>query len=121
MMAASSLADHSMSDLKLLESGNFADVTVTCGARTWKLHKLILCSRSRFFDKALSAPYKVGAARTLPMSQLIDPADPLVLCQEAVDRVVNIQQQDPEAIDVVLKLIYGGCMYAAPRYDSNQF
>lgn len=80
MMAASSPADHSVSDLKLLESGNFADVTVTCGTKTWKLHKLILCSRSRFFGKALTGHYQVGAARTFPTSQLIYPADPLIIC-----------------------------------------
>lgn len=45
----SSLED---ADLRLLESGNFADATIVCGDRTWKVHKLILSSRSKWFSTA---------------------------------------------------------------------
>lgn len=55
-------ADLRASDLKLLESGNFSDVTVTCGNKTWKLHKNILCSRSMWFEKALTGGFQVSAA-----------------------------------------------------------
>lgn len=55
---------HRASDLKLLESGNFADVTVTCGDKSWKVHKIILCSRSKWFEKALTGGFKVGPSCT---------------------------------------------------------
>ncbi|KAI5924420.1 hypothetical protein F4810DRAFT_665422 [Camillea tinctor] len=40
------------SNMRLFKSGAFADVTVTCKDKTWKLHKAIICSRCPFFQKA---------------------------------------------------------------------
>ncbi|RYO74764.1 hypothetical protein DL766_008030 [Monosporascus sp. MC13-8B] len=37
----------------ILESGLLADVTLKCSSREWKLHKLILATRSRWFKAAL--------------------------------------------------------------------
>ena len=38
----------------LLETGHFSDVTVSCGPRTYKLHKAVLARESIFFrDKFL--------------------------------------------------------------------
>ncbi|KAL2268029.1 hypothetical protein VTJ83DRAFT_2875 [Remersonia thermophila] len=45
-------------DSKLLRRGAFSDVTVKCGAKTWKLHRNILCTRSVWFEKALTGPFK---------------------------------------------------------------
>lgn len=44
---------------ELLESGVLTDVKVSCGDRTWDLHKLILCSRSSFFKNALTGEFEV--------------------------------------------------------------
>lgn len=46
---------------RLLRSGNFADVEIVCGERTWKCHRAILTSRSVWFHKALSGPFQVRA------------------------------------------------------------
>lgn len=40
------------SDIRLFETGNFADATIVCGDRTWKVHKLILSSRCKWFKAA---------------------------------------------------------------------
>lgn len=40
------------SDVRLFETGNFADATIVCGDRTWKVHKLILSSRCKWFKAA---------------------------------------------------------------------
>ncbi|KAK7946354.1 uncharacterized protein PG986_010675 [Apiospora aurea] len=40
-----------------LKSGHMSDVKVTCGSRTWNLHKIILC-RSPFFEKAFTGDFK---------------------------------------------------------------
>lgn len=43
---------------RLLESGMLADAEVKCAERTWKVHKIILCTRSDWFKKALMGPFK---------------------------------------------------------------
>lgn len=45
-------------DLDLLESGLFADATITCGDRTWKVHKSIIC-RCEWFKKAFAGNFEV--------------------------------------------------------------
>ncbi|KAK1593481.1 BTB/POZ protein [Colletotrichum navitas] len=40
-------------DHDLIDSGFLADCEVVCDGRTWKLHKLILCSRSNYFRDRL--------------------------------------------------------------------
>lgn len=39
-------------DVQLFESGNLADATIVCGDRTWKVHKVILGSRCKWFKSA---------------------------------------------------------------------
>lgn len=46
-------------DLELLESGLFADATITCGDRTWKVHKSIIC-RCEWFKKAFGGNFEVN-------------------------------------------------------------
>lgn len=45
----------------LLESGLFSDAEVRCGSRTWKVHKAILCTRSKWFKKALMGHFEESA------------------------------------------------------------
>ncbi|KAK1832921.1 BTB/POZ protein [Podospora conica] len=73
------------SDTKLLESGLFSDVAVKCGDKTWRLHKNILCSRSIWFEKALTGKF-----------------------EESKTGVVEIHTFDPEAVDWVIRYIYTG-------------
>lgn len=39
-------------DVRLFETGNFADATIVCGDRTWKVHKTLLSSRCKWFERA---------------------------------------------------------------------
>lgn len=45
---------------KFYENGRFADATVVCKGREWKVHKLVLASKSEYFLKAFDGPFKVG-------------------------------------------------------------
>lgn len=76
--------DHFMTT-RLLESGLFSDVAVKCKDRTWRLHKNILCSRSIWFEKALTGKF-----------------------EESKTGVVEIRTFDPEAVDWVIHYIYTG-------------
>lgn len=49
-------------DLELLESGVLADATITCGDKTWKVHKNII-RRCDWFNKAFSGNFKVNSPR----------------------------------------------------------
>lgn len=49
------------SDLKLLATGNFADAEIICGDKTFKIHKSVVCTRSVWFEKALTGGFEVSA------------------------------------------------------------
>lgn len=70
---------------RLLRSGLFSDVKVKCGDTTWQLHKNILCTRSQWFEKALTGSF-----------------------EEAKTGVVEVENFAPKQIDWVLQYIYTG-------------
>lgn len=53
-------ADLRASDLKLLDTGNLADAKITCGTRTFKIHKSVVCTRSVWFEKALAGAFEAS-------------------------------------------------------------
>ncbi|KAK0724207.1 BTB/POZ protein [Lasiosphaeris hirsuta] len=84
-------------DEKLLDTGWFSDVTVKCGDRIWRLHKNILCTRSVWFEKALTGRF-----------------------EESKTGHVDIQNFDPEAIGWLIRYIYTGiCDIPALRPGSK--
>ena len=42
--------------VSLRSSGEYSDLTITCGPDTYKVHKAIVCSQSSFFSKAEKFP-----------------------------------------------------------------
>lgn len=48
------------SNAKLLESGKYSDLTITCGTRAWQLHRSVICGGSKFFAAACDGPFMVG-------------------------------------------------------------
>lgn len=47
-------------DVRLFETGNLADATIVCGDRTWKVHKVIVSSRCRWFETAFYGKFAVS-------------------------------------------------------------
>ncbi len=46
----------------LLDSGKYSDFTIKCGADEYKVHKAIVCPRSRFFDAVFTHDMQVSVA-----------------------------------------------------------
>lgn len=44
---------------RLLESGDYSDVTISCYGVTFRIHRSILCSQSEYFRKAFDGDFKV--------------------------------------------------------------
>ncbi|KAI1497612.1 BTB/POZ protein [Biscogniauxia marginata] len=74
-----------LSGKSLLESGMFADVTVTCKDKTWKLHKAIICPRSPYFLKAFDGNFNEAKTGTL-----------------------ILHDQNPKDVDVIITFLYTG-------------
>lgn len=55
---------------KALIEGRYPDVTITCGNREFKVHRLVVCTQSPWFDLAFTTPPKVGTyvSESLPRS-----------------------------------------------------
>lgn len=49
-------------DSRLFETGSFADATIVCGERTWKVHKALLSSRCKWFERAFFGNLAVSSA-----------------------------------------------------------
>ncbi|KAF9872000.1 hypothetical protein CkaCkLH20_10632 [Colletotrichum karsti] len=69
----------------LLLSDKFSDMTITCGGRTFKAHRAIVCPQSSFFDKAFSSGFK-----------------------EASSSTINLPEDDPDVLQRLLQFLYTG-------------
>lgn len=53
------LARSMLTSTRAYDSGDYSDLTIQCGSRTWKVHRLIIYSASTFFLKAGEGEFKV--------------------------------------------------------------
>ncbi|KAK0710531.1 hypothetical protein B0T21DRAFT_254643, partial [Apiosordaria backusii] len=74
-------------------------MTIICGDRTWNVHRAIVCTSCRFFEKALDGNWKA-----------------------AHDNTINLSVHAPWMIDRLLEFIYTGqysgyCYTSKPQWD----
>jgi hypothetical protein len=96
--------DRSHEICSLLESSNFSDCVVGCGARTWKLHKAIICPRCPYFNKAFNGRFAVKTYSALAPTFF----NTNRRIQEAKTGNLSIRCQDPDTLGHVIRFIYTG-------------
>lgn len=65
------------------DRAKFPDLIITCNDRVWYCHKVVLCARSDWFQKACSGKFKEGGADT-----------------------IAIQEESSDALEVMLRFCY---------------
>ncbi|CAI6302774.1 unnamed protein product [Periconia digitata] len=68
-----------------LASGEYSDLTITCGKDTYKVHKLIVCQQSKFFKGAMTFPGK-----------------------EAQNNSIDLSDDEPDIIRILMNYLYSG-------------
>ena len=48
-----------LANLESLTSGEYGDFSLVCGDREWRLHRVVVCPRTKFFDVALKSSFLV--------------------------------------------------------------
>ncbi|KAJ0157736.1 Nitrogen assimilation transcription factor nit-4 [Fusarium oxysporum f. sp. albedinis] len=79
--------------LKKAEAGLYSDLKITCCNKQYQVHKAIICPRSCFFRNACENYFQVS---------------PDGFAFESRSNVINLPEDDPEAVDSMIYYIYNG-------------
>lgn len=69
----------------IFKSGEYHDLTIRSGDRSWKVHRAIICPQSKYFTKACSGGFK-----------------------EAETREIVLEGDEPVLVDMMLHYLYTG-------------
>ncbi|KAI7200301.1 hypothetical protein KC316_g2264 [Hortaea werneckii] len=82
---------------KLLNTGEYSDLIIKCGLRTFKVHKAIVCARSEYFAAACKPDaFKEGATGIIALQSTADP-------NAAKD---DPSLDDPAAVKLMIDFLY---------------
>ncbi|MCJ1398716.1 hypothetical protein MMC11_001917 [Xylographa trunciseda] len=84
---------------KLLNNSDYSDFTVKCGAKTWRIHRAIVCSRSKYFKKVCDGDFKVRLSPPVVSASKIVP-------KEAREAILTLEDEDPDLIEEMLVYLY---------------
>ncbi|KAI9771147.1 MAG: hypothetical protein M1840_002498 [Geoglossum simile] len=69
----------------LLFEDKYSDLTITCGGRTFRAHRAVVCPQAPFFDKACDGSFK-----------------------ESISQVIDLPDDDPYILERFLQFLYKG-------------
>ncbi|KAF2663590.1 hypothetical protein BT63DRAFT_461317 [Microthyrium microscopicum] len=78
----------------LFDNGTYSDVTVKCGPKSWRLHRSILTPQSAYFNATCRSKMK-----------------------EDINNEIVLQDQDPEIVGAILKVLYRGPNDILPQFE----
>lgn len=88
---------------ELFKTGDFSDLLIRCNDREFRVHRAIVCPRSKFFQKACTGGFNVCTEQRSPHLDVEDDADQQ---QEATSREINLGDDDPDTVARMLSYIY---------------
>ncbi|MCJ1438124.1 hypothetical protein MMC27_007511 [Xylographa pallens] len=99
---------------KLLNNSDYSDFTVKCGTKTWRIHRAIVCSRSKYFKRACDGDFKEAREAILTLVDE-DPA----LIEEMLLYLYTMQYpQTPLSLRKAKDMVLDAKMYSiADKYD----
>ncbi|KAF4999389.1 hypothetical protein FGRMN_2530 [Fusarium graminum] len=89
------ITEHSRSLARLLETGDYSDLTIVCGDYRHQVHKSVVCTRSHFFKAACDGKFK-----------------------EAQTGEVQLPDDDPVAVRMMVEYLYHH-MYTPPVVSTH--
>ncbi|KAK5165450.1 uncharacterized protein LTR77_008979 [Saxophila tyrrhenica] len=98
----------------LFHSTEFSDLTIKCGGREWPAHKAVLCTRSEYFHRVVTSGFKV---RSISVAMLLCTADNC--SQESESAVVELRDDDPDVVHLMLGCLYRGTIELSPFRDPS--
>lgn len=94
----------------LLQSGKYSDLKITCCGQEFDVHRVVLCTASRFFAAACDGEFKVSpfdrARRTLSLFVRARLIKSLTKLQEAQTATIDLPDDDPQTLHRVLSYLY---------------
>lgn len=92
------------------KADRYCDLTITCGGQSWKVHRNVICTQSTFFLKAFEGGFKVGYYLSAPSK-----AADTERSKEGVTGTIDLKEDDPETIGMMVHWFYKGDYVAHPK------
>jgi speckle-type POZ protein len=86
-----------------LSSSAFSDLTLICGGKVFKVHKVVLCTQSEVFRKLLDGNFKV---HSLTVRLFTTVAINTKMSQENGAKFVNLPDDEPRVLEVLIHYMY---------------
>lgn len=103
---------------RLFNSTEPSDFVVRCGDREWQVYKQVLCTKSDYFNRAIKGSFKASDS-VVPSLGMSCSADIFPTTQESQENSIDLQEDDPDAVDLLLEFLYTGDYTTNPGAEAE--